>query len=111
MFAAVDGVVDCLRMIEISLGHVSLNAEPCMAALIKGDAVATDLCEGLVAGGMAFRDAYGKVGALVAAQRSAGKRLADLTADDLAAADMDPTLLERLDPTLAAKRRAARFSP
>lgn len=109
LFAAVDGVLDCLRMIEISLSNFELLPEPCLQALVRGDSVATDLCEGLVAGGMAFRDAYGKVGALVAAQRAAGKRLADLTADDLVAADMDPALLERLDPVAAAKRRAARF--
>lgn len=109
LFAAVDGVIDTLRMIEISLSNFEVLAEPSMRALIAGDAVATDLCEGLVAGGMAFRDAYGRVGALVAAQRDAGKRLADLTAADLEAAGLDPTLTERLDPELAAKRRAARF--
>ncbi|MCR9161085.1 MAG: argininosuccinate lyase [Nannocystaceae bacterium] len=109
LFAAVDGVIDTLRMIEISLSNFEVLAEPSMRALIAGDAVATDLCEGLVAGGMAFRDAYGRVGALVAAQRDAGKRLADLTAADLEAAGLDPALTERLDPELAAKRRAARF--
>lgn len=109
IFAAVDGALDTLRMIEISLQHFGVLPEPCMRALVAGDAVATDLCEGLVAGGMAFRDAYGKVGALVAAQRDAGKRLADLGAEDLQAAGIDPALLERLDPTAAAERRAARF--
>ena len=44
-----------------------------------------------------------------AAQRDAGKRLADLGAEDLQAAGIDPALLERLDPTAAAERRAARF--
>ncbi len=110
LFAAVDGVIACLRMIEISLAHFDLLPEPCLRALVQGDAVATDLCEGLVAGGMAFRDAYGKVGALVAAQREAGKRLADLTEDDLRASGIDPSLKARLDPTDAARRRAARFS-
>ncbi len=109
IFAAVDGVIDTLRMIEISLGNFEVLAEPSMRALIAGDSVATDLCEGLVAGGMAFRDAYSMVGALVAAQRDAGKRLTDLTAADLEAAGLDPALTERLDPVLAAKRRAARF--
>lgn len=110
IFAAVDGVINCLRMIEISLSNFELLAGPCLESLVRGDAVATDLCEGLVAGGMAFRDAYGKVGALVVAQRDAGKRLAELTAGDLEAAGLDPALLERLDPTVAAKRRAARFA-
>lgn len=109
IFAAVDGVIDTLRMIEISLANFEVLAGPSMRALIAGDSVATDLCEGLVAGGMAFRDAYGKVGALVAAQRDAGKRLADLSAADLEAAGIDPALTERLDPAAAAKRRAARF--
>jgi len=109
IFAAVDGALDTLRMIEISLSHFDVLPEPCMRALVSGDAVATDLCEGLVAGGMAFRDAYGKVGALVAAQRDAGKRLADLAPADLQAAGIDPALHERLDPAAAAKRRAARF--
>jgi len=109
IFAAVDGVIDCLRMIEISLANFELLPEPCLRALVAGDAVATDLCEGLVAGGMAFRDAYGKVGALVAAQRGAGKRLAELDADALKDAGFDPALIDRLDPVRAAKRRAARF--
>lgn len=110
IFAAVDGVIDCLRMIEISLGQLELNAEPCLQALVRGDSVATDLCEGLVAGGLPFRDAYGKVGALVVAQREQGKRLADLDRDALQAAGLDPDLVERLDPTTAARRRASRFS-
>ena len=109
IFAAVDGVLDSLRMIEISLRHFDVLPEPCLRALVAGDAVATDLCEGLVAAGMAFRDAYGKVGALVANQRDAGKRLADLSPADLEAAGIDPALHERLDPHAAAKRRAARF--
>ncbi len=109
IFAAVDGVLDCLRMIEISLGHLDPKPDACLRALVRGDAVATDLCEGLVAGGMAFRDAYGKVGALVVSQREAGRRLADLTAADLKAADLDPALVSRLDPAEAAQRRAARF--
>lgn len=109
IFASVDGTVSCLRMIEIALSHVAPVPERCLAALVDGDAVATDLCEGLVAGGMAFRDAYGAVGSLVVAQRAAGKRLAELTAEDLTAAGLDPALRERLDPKDAARRRADRF--
>lgn len=109
IFASVDGTLSSLRMIEIALGHVDPVPEKCMAALVQGDAVATDLCEGLVAGGMAFRDAYRAVGSLVVAQRGAGKRLAELTAADLTAAGLDPALTARLDPKDAAHRRADRF--
>lgn len=109
LFAAVDGVVDCLRMIAIALPEVSLNAEACVAVLTGGDSVATDLCEGLVAGGMAFRDAYAQVGQLVVAQRQIGKRLTDLDRDALQAAGLSPDLVTCLDPILSATRRAARF--
>jgi argininosuccinate lyase len=106
VFPAVDGVVGCLRMIALGLGHVELVADACRDALVDGDAVATDLCEALVASGVPFRDAYRKVGALVQAQRSAGKRLADLGADDLSRAGFDPALVSRLDPVAAAHRRS-----
>lgn len=109
LFAAVDGVLASLRMIAIALPHVGLDERACLVALERGDAVATDLCEGLVAGGMAFRDAYAVVGELVVKQRAAGKRLIDLDAAALEAAGLSPSLRERLDPVLAARRRAAKF--
>jgi argininosuccinate lyase len=106
LFASVDGVLGCLRMIAIALPHVEPNANACLEALVDGDAVATDLCEGLVAAGVPFRDAYAKVGDLVAQQRAAGRRLADLGPDDLEAAGIPGDLVLRLDPTSAAQRRA-----
>lgn len=109
LFAAVDGIVACLRMVTLAMPHIEPNAEACLAALQRGDAVATDLCEGLVASGMAFRDAYAKVGQLVVAQRAAGKRLADLDEATLEAAGVPSSLIDRLDPRLAAERRAAKF--
>ena len=108
IFASVDGVLGCLRMIAIALPHVELLPTACLEALVDGDAVATDLCEGLVAAGVPFRDAYAKVGALVAQQRAAGRRLADLGPDDLEAAGIPGDLVVRLDPTSAAQRRASR---
>ena len=106
VFAAVDGVLGCLAMVALGLGHVTLVENACRDALVDGDAVATDLCEALVAGGMPFRDAYRKVGALVDAQRSAGRRLADLQAEDLARVGLSEDLLARLDPIAAAHRRS-----
>ncbi len=110
LFATVDGTLDCLKMIALGLEHLELLPEPCMTQLRQGDAVATDLTEALVERGTAFRDAYRTVGSLVAAQRDQGKRLVDLSADDLKKAGLDPELLGVLDPAVSAKRRAKPFS-
>jgi argininosuccinate lyase len=109
VFRAVDGTIDCLRMMEIALQHFEPLEDACLAALAKGDAIATDLCEALVAAGTPFRDAYGKVGALVVRQREAGKRLVDLTAEDFAGLGLAPDLVAGLDLRQSARRRAARF--
>lgn len=109
VFSSVDGVCDSLRMIEIALEHVELVPEACRTALERGDAIATDLCEALVAGGTAFRDAYAKVGQLVVTQRERGKRLVELTAEELEAAGLPPGLVEILDVEESARRRADRF--
>ncbi len=109
LFSAVDGTVDCLRMIGLGMGEVILEEDACRQALERGDAVATDLTEALVANGMAFRVAYRKVGALVAEQRAAGKRLVDLTADELLAAGFPAGSQGLLDVGESARRRAARF--
>jgi argininosuccinate lyase len=106
IFSAVDGVCGCLRMVVIALTHVRPVPERCLRVLADGDAVATDLCEGLVASGWAFRAAYAAVGTLVVTQRQVGKRLVDLTASDLQAAGLPESLLNRLDPQQAAERRA-----
>jgi argininosuccinate lyase len=111
VFAAVDGARGCVQMIAISLDHIALDAEACRRALIEGDAIATDLCEALVLAGEPFRSAYGKVGALVAGQRAKGRRLTELTADDLDAAGLSETLAEHLDPVASARRRSERFDP
>jgi argininosuccinate lyase len=106
LFSCVDGVSGCLDMVALGLGHFELSADACREALIEGDAVATDLCEALVAGGMPFRDAYRRIGALVNATRAAGRRLATLDAEDLTREGLPATLAEHLDPVRAAHRRS-----
>ncbi|MCA9708154.1 MAG: argininosuccinate lyase [Myxococcales bacterium] len=109
VFRAVDGTLDVLRMLALALGHFEPVEEACLAALARGDAIATDLCEALVAAGRPFREAYGEVGALVVRQREAGKRLVDLTTDDLVALGLPAELLATLNLRESARRRAARF--
>ena len=110
IFRAVDGTLDVLRMTALALREFEPLEEPCLAALAKGDAIATDLCEALVVGGMAFREAYGVVGRLVVQQRAEGKRLVDLTAKDLGALGLGEEVLVKLNLRESARRRAARFA-
>ena len=71
-----------------------------MAASVGSASAATDLAEWLVAHGVAFREAHGAVGALVALVQASGGSLAEITAEDLMAAHpaFRPEALERLDP-------------
>lgn len=109
LFASVDGTADCLKMVALGLDHLGLVADRCRESLERGDAIATDLTEALVAHGTPFRVAYRQIGALVAKQRAAGRRLVDLDASDLEAAGLPTLLLEHLDVAASAKRRAARY--
>ncbi|MFO7563954.1 MAG: argininosuccinate lyase [Enhygromyxa sp.] len=110
IFASVDGTVDCLKMIALGVGHLELLADRCRTALERGDAIATDLTEFLVAEGTPFRVAYRQIGALVASQRAQGKRLVELRGEDLDAAGLPRALLEQLDVVASARKRAARYS-
>lgn len=109
LFSSVDGTLACLKMIAIALENFEPVADACLQALREGDAIATDLTERLVADGVPFREAYQTVGALVASQREAGKRLVDLTAADLDAAGLPQSLLGHLDPAASAQHRARKF--
>ncbi len=108
VFASVDGTLGALAMIELALGHIALDRERCLAALRDGDAIATDLCESLVADGAAFRVAYRSIGALVTRMREQGRRLVDARAEDLAAVGLPARLLAELDVEAAAVRRSQR---
>jgi argininosuccinate lyase len=105
IFRGVDGTLDSLRMIALSLQHFEPVPERCLAVLAEGDAIATDICEELVASGVPFRDAYRTVGRLVAEQRAAGKRLVDLGAEAFAAIGLSAEAASRLTPEASARRR------
>jgi argininosuccinate lyase len=76
----------CLAAFRRGLDGLRFNGERMGAGLEPGETQATDLAERLVTRGLAFRDAYRAVGALVRVVREAGKPLGKATADDLAAA-------------------------
>lgn len=109
IFASVDGTVDCLKMITLGLSQLELLGDRCREALERGDSIATDLTEHLVAEGTPFRVAYQQIGALVATQRAKHKRLVELTGEDLDAAKLPRSLLEQLDVGASARKRAARY--
>src|SRR5690606_39173030 len=109
LFRTFDGTMGALRMIALALPHLRPKPEPLLAQLRHGDAVATDLTEHLVTLGTPFRTAYKQIGALVASQRSADKRLYQLEASDLDAAGLPHSILELLDPAASARRRAKKF--
>jgi argininosuccinate lyase len=110
IFASVDGTIACLKMVALGLDHLDLLGDRCVEALERGDAIATDLTEHLVRLGVPFRSAYRQIGALVAAQRSKGMRLVDLTATDLEAVELPLSLLGQLDVRASASKRAARYT-
>ncbi len=55
----------CVRVVSLTLGHVTFDAERGVRALAEGFTQATDLAEALVRRGVPFRDAYKAVGRLV----------------------------------------------
>lgn len=58
-------VDDVLKLLRLALPRMTFDVERCLAALKEDATQATDLAEALVRGGLPFRVAYKKVGALV----------------------------------------------
>ena len=111
VMTAIRGVIDCLRMVALGLRNITLDEQLCLQALERGDALATDLCEALVARGVPFRQAYVKIGELVTKQREQQKRLVDLSAEDLRGYGLPTQLLEVLDLARSARVRGERYRP
>lgn len=122
LFSCVEGTVDALRMTALGVSEITLDAEKARELLERGDAIATDLTEALVARGIPFRTAYQRIGALVSAQREQGKRLVDLKLehleqhglfegmDDSAQRELREQWPALIDVQASAERRAARFA-
>jgi len=81
IFAASDTVEVCLDMTAAVVSHTKFNTKKILAGLEEGFLDATSLAEYLVKKGVAFREAHGIVGLLVAYCEKQGKKLAELSLD------------------------------
>ncbi|MDQ4036212.1 MAG: argininosuccinate lyase [Chloroflexota bacterium] len=86
MFDAVESAGLCLEVMRGLMAGIAFDRHRMVAAAAGGHARAVVLADRLVARGVAFRDAHRRVGQLVAHAELAGRDLADLSTDELAAA-------------------------
>ena len=82
VFSAADTVEVCLDVASAIVSHTKFNTKRISAGLNEGFSDATALAEYLVGKGVAFREAHGVVGSLVADCEKQQKKLAELTLDE-----------------------------
>jgi argininosuccinate lyase len=99
LFDAVDTIELCLRVAAEMLEGVEFNRERMAEAASDEFIAATDVADHLVRQGMPFREAHGVVGGLVRAAVERGKRLSELTEEELSelAPQLDGRFYELLD--------------
>jgi len=83
VFAACDTVEACLDMARAVVSHTRFHTKAIASGLDAGFLDATALAEYLVGKGIAFREAHGIVGALVAYCEKHRRKLAELALDEL----------------------------
>jgi argininosuccinate lyase len=82
IFSTADTVRASLDMAQAVVSHSKFDTKKISAGLEEGFLDATALAEYLVGKGIAFREAHGIVGSLVASCEKADKKLADLSLDE-----------------------------
>jgi argininosuccinate lyase len=82
IFAASDTVEACLDMMRGVVSHTRFDAKKISTVLEEGFLDATSLAEYLVRKGVAFREAHGIVGSLVAYCEKVNRKLANLSLDE-----------------------------
>ena len=99
LFDAVDNLELCLEAAERMLAGIEFDRERLAAAASDELLGATDVADLLVRKGMPFREAHGVVGGLVRAAEQDGRKLSELTTDELAAHSdlLDESYYEVLD--------------
>ena len=85
LFDAIDTLELCLRVARALLEGLEFDRERMAAASADEMLAATDVADLLVRRGVPFREAHGVVGGVVRAAVDAGKRLSELTPDELRA--------------------------
>jgi argininosuccinate lyase len=85
LFDAADTVEVCLEAADGMLSSIEFNRERLASAASDEMLAATDVADLLVRRGMPFREAHGVVAGLVRLAIDQGKRLSDLSRDELAA--------------------------
>jgi argininosuccinate lyase len=99
LFDAIDTVELCLRVAAEMLESIEFDRERMAAAASDEFTAATDVADLLVRRGVPFREAHGIVGGVVRAAVERGKRLSQLTEEELAelAPQLDGQFYELLD--------------
>ncbi len=100
IFSAADTVRASLDMVQAIVSHAKFDTKKISAGLEEGFLDATALAEYLVGKGIAFRQAHGIVGSLVAYCEKANKKLADLGLDEFKkySASIETDVYESLGP-------------
>ncbi|MHC4644382.1 MAG: argininosuccinate lyase [Planctomycetota bacterium] len=98
LFAASDTVKASLDMAAAVVAHTRFDTEKVSSRMEEGFLDATALAEYLVGRGIAFREAHGIVGALVADCEKKGRPLAELTLEDFkrCCGSIEPDVYEHL---------------
>jgi argininosuccinate lyase len=99
LFDAIDTVELCLRVAAEMLESIEFNRERMADAASDEFIAATDVADLLVRRGVPFREAHGIVGGVVRAAVERGKKLSELTEEELAelAPQLDGQFYELLD--------------
>jgi argininosuccinate lyase len=99
LFDTIDTLELCLRVAGAMLDGISFDRERLAAAASDEFSAATDVADLLVRRGVPFREAHGIVGGVVRAAVERGKKLSDLTEEELRelAPQLDGEFYELLD--------------
>jgi argininosuccinate lyase len=99
LFDAVDTLELCLRVANEMLESISFDRERMAEAASDEFIAATDVADLLVRRGVPFREAHGVVGGLVRAAVERGKKLSELTTEELSelAPELDGQFYDLLD--------------
>lgn len=110
LFDTVDTVKACLTLYAAMLRTLQVDKERMYAAVAGDFASATDLADYLVRKGLPFREAHAVVGKLVGKCVAEGRRLVDLTVEELQEASplFGPEALALLPPENCVAARASR---